>query len=81
MAACLAAFQLPGFPEHISLYGFFAVALVLLGLVCLDVRRAAKAEARKTSCTPFAVFFDTGEDPPERSAHRTLMQRCLERRR
>jgi hypothetical protein len=77
--------ELPVFASHISQYGFLVVALVLLCLVGFDMRRATKAAQRKSSSMQFLsryrdengmpIFFDLGEDPSERSAHRVLMQK------
>ena len=85
MIELIANIELPAFADHISLYGFAAVALVLLGLVGFDMRRAKKASAKKTSSMQFLsryrdenglpIFFDVGEDPSERSAHRVFMQK------
>jgi hypothetical protein len=77
--------ELPVFASHISQYGFLVVALVLLCLVGFDRRRATRAAQRKSSSMQFLsryrdengmpIFFDLGEDPSERSAHRVLMQK------
>jgi hypothetical protein len=77
--------QMPIFASHVSLFVFAAVALVLLGLAGFDLRRAAKAASKKSSSMQFLsrypdengmrIFFDLGEDCPERSAHRIRMQK------
>ena len=84
MINLIANIELPVFADQISLVGFAAVALVLLGLVGFDMRRATKASARKASSMQFLsryrdqhgmpIFFEEGEDPSERSAHRVVMR-------
>jgi hypothetical protein len=77
----IASFELPSFTSHPSLYGFFVVALVLLGLVVFDMRRIVKATAKRSSSMRYrnengmSVFFDAGEDPTERTAHRVIRQK------
>ena len=66
--------------------GFLVAAVPLLGLVALDLRRAAKASAEiKNGSMKFMssyrdehgmpIFFEAGEDPSARAAHRVLTQK------
>lgn len=85
MVTFIASFGLPVSTDRLSLYGFAALALVLLGLVALDMRRIVKATARKSSPMHFLsphrdenglpIFFEQGEDPSERAALRLIAKK------
>jgi hypothetical protein len=59
--------------------------LVLLGLAGFDKRRAAKAAVKRQSSMQFLspyrdengmpIFFEAGEDPLRRAAHRVIAQK------
>lgn len=82
MVDFIASIELPTLTDHLSLYGFAALALVLLALVALDMRRIVKATAKTSAPTQFlspyqrnneiSVFYDAGEDPSARAAHRVI---------
>jgi hypothetical protein len=81
----IASFELPILTDHLSLFGFAGLALVLLVLVAFDMRRAIKATAKKNSSMQFLsphrdeygmpIFFEAGEDPLERAAHRVIARK------
>lgn len=83
MVHFIASFEWPTLTEHLSLYGFAALALVLL--VALDMRRIVLATAVKSSSVQLspmnrngngmAVFFAEAEDPSERAALPVIAQR------
>lgn len=85
MVEFIASFELPTSTNHLSLFGFAALALVLLVLVAFDMRRAVRATAKKSSSMQFpgqyreengmSIFFDTGEDPSERTAHPVIAKK------
>lgn len=68
-------------------YGFLIAAVPLLGFVVLDLRRASKASAEKKQVDSMKfmssyrdehgmpIFFEAGEDPSARAAHRVLTQK------
>ncbi len=67
-------------------YGFLFAAVPLLGFVVLDLRRASRAsvDKRKDSMKFMSsyrdehgmpIFFEVGEDPSARAAHRVLTQK------
>jgi len=67
-------------------YGFLIAAVPLLGFVALDLRRAARASAEKKNGSMkfmssyrdehgMPIFFEAGEDPSARAAHRVLTQK------
>lgn len=74
-------------PTHrLAAFGFVVVAVPLLGVMALDMRRAARASARKRDATMtfmsryrdengMPIFFEAGEDPSAGAAHRVLTQR------
>ncbi|HUD57546.1 MAG TPA: hypothetical protein VMR02_20115 [Terracidiphilus sp.] len=73
-------------PNHrVAAYGFVLVAVPLLGLMAVDMRRASKASAQKKDRSMkfmsryrdengMPIFFEAGEDPSARAAHRVLTQ-------
>lgn len=76
MIGLIANIELPVFADHISMVGFAAIALLLLGLVGLDMRRTAKASAKKAASMQFLsryrdehgmpIFFEGGEDSSQK---------------
>ena len=67
-------------------YGFLIAAVPLLGFVALDMRRASRASAEKKKDSMkfmssyrdehgMPIFFEAGEDPSARAAHRVLTQK------
>ncbi len=67
-------------------YGFLIAAVPLLGFVALDLRRASRASAEKKKDSMkfmssyrdehgMPIFFEAGEDPSARAAHRVLTQK------
>jgi hypothetical protein len=65
--------------------GFLIAAVLLLAFVVLDLRRAARQSAQKKSGSMqfmsryhdehgLPIFFEAGEDPSARPAHRVLTQ-------
>jgi hypothetical protein len=87
MDSLLASFVLAAGPlNRLVTYGFLLAAVPLLGFVVLDLRRAAKeaAEKKKGSMRFMSryrdehgmpIFFEAGEDPSARAAHRVLTQK------
>jgi hypothetical protein len=73
-------------PNHrLAAYGFVLVAVPLFVLMAVDMRRAAKASAQRTDASMkfmsryrdesgMPIFFEAGEDPSARAAHRVLTQ-------
>jgi hypothetical protein len=73
-------------PNHrLAMYGFVLVAVPLLGLLAIDMRRASKVSAEKKDTSMkfmsryrdehgMPIFFEAGEDPSARAAHRVLTQ-------
>ena len=85
MLDLLASFLLAAPNHRIAEFGFFLVAVPLLGIMAVDMRRAAKASVDKkdTSMTFMSryrdengppIFFEAGEDPSSRARHRVLTQ-------
>jgi hypothetical protein len=82
MVNFIASIDWPTLAGHASHYGFMLIAAFLLLLLCFDFRRTAKLTAKKTSSMQFLsryrdengmpIFFEEGEDPSARSAHRVL---------
>jgi hypothetical protein len=85
MVHFIASFEWPALTEHLSLYGFSALALVLLALVALDMRRIVLATAKESSSAQvlpphrdgngMSVFFAEAEDPAERAALQAIAQK------
>jgi hypothetical protein len=85
MLDLLATFLLAA-PTHLLVsLGFVVVAVPLLGLMAIDMRRAAKESAQKKDApmkfmsryrdeNGMPIFFEAGEDPSARAAHRVLTQ-------
>jgi hypothetical protein len=73
-------------PNHrVAAHGFVLVAVPLLGMMAADMRRASKASAQKKDASMkfmsryrdengMPIFFEAGEDPSARAAHRVLTQ-------
>jgi len=73
-------------PNHrLAEYGFVLMAVPLLGLMAVDMRRASRAAAQKKDTSMkfmsryrdengMPIFFEAGEDPSARAAHRVLTQ-------
>lgn len=85
MPDLLASFLLAAPTHRLAAFGFVVVAVPLLGIMALDMRRAAKATARKKDDSMtfmsryrdengMPIFFEAGEDPSARAAHRVLTQ-------
>jgi hypothetical protein len=89
MVHFIASFEWPTLTEHLSLYGFSALALVLLALVALDMRRIVLATAVKSSSAHpsslyrdgngMSVFFAEAEDPSEWAALPAIAQKRRKR--
>lgn len=86
MVDLLASFVSAAPLSRIVSVGFLLAAVPLLGLVALDLRRAAKASGEKKDGSMrfmsayrdehgMPIFFDAGEDPSARAAHRVLTQK------
>jgi len=87
MHPLLASFIFVAAPmSRLVTYGFLVAALPLLGFVALDLRRASKASAEKKQGSMkfmssyrdehgMPIFFEAGEDPSARAAHRVLTQK------
>lgn len=82
----LATFIFAAPMSRLVTYGFLVAAIPLLGLVAVDLRRAAKASAEKRHGSMkfmssyrdehgMPIFFEAGEDPSARAAHRVLVQK------
>jgi hypothetical protein len=85
MPDLVASFLLAAPTHRLAAFGFVAVAVPLLGIIALDMRRAARASAQKKDATMtfmsryrdengMPIFFEAGEDPSARAAHRVLTQ-------
>jgi hypothetical protein len=85
MPDLVASFLLAAPTHRLAAFGFVAVAVPLLGIMALDMRRAARASAQKKNATMtfmsryrdengMPIFFEAGEDPSARAAHRVLTQ-------
>jgi hypothetical protein len=85
MPDLVASFLLAAPTHRLAAFGFVAVAVPLLGIMALDMRRAARASAQKKDATMtfmsryrdengMPIFFEAGEDPSARAAHRVLTQ-------
>jgi hypothetical protein len=85
MPDLLASFLLAAPNHRLATFGFVVIAVPLLGILVLDMRRAAKATARRNDATMtfmsrhrdengMPIFFEAGEDPSARAAHRVLTQ-------
>jgi hypothetical protein len=83
MHELLASFLFAAPNHRLAAYGFVLVAVPLLGVMALDMRRAAKASAQKRDASMkfmsryrdengAAIFFEAGEDPSARAAHRVV---------
>ncbi len=86
MLHLLANFVLAAPLNRLVTCGFLLAAVPLLGFVALDLRRAARESAEKKNATMkfmsryrdehgMPIFFEAGEDPSARAAHRVLMQK------
>ena len=83
MHELLASFLFAAPTHRLAAYAFVLVAVPLLGVMAIDMRRAAKASAQKRDASMkfmsryrdengAAIFFEAGEDPSARAAHRVV---------